>query len=375
MDHAADRDSRARFLVIGGFLGAGKTTALLRLARDLHARGKRVGLITNDQAAHLVDTGTLRVQGFRVEEVAGACFCCKFDELAECAEKLRAEERPDVLLGEPVGSCTDLAATVVQPLRKLYGDRYDVAPYSVLVDPARARQIVLQKGFGGFSSKVAYIFLKQLEEADVICLNKVDLLSPTEREEIVSALRNEFRNARVLAISGLTGEGFSAWMEIVAAGGPSGRNIVEVDYDVYAEGEAELGWLNATYDLSAGAPFDADAVARDVVARIAERLQSEGAETAHLKAMVETDAGTAVANFVGAGGDARLSQRSGAAASRGCLTVNARVHLDPARLRALAEEEVSASARGAGFAAAATDALHFRPGRPVPTHRYSRAEA
>ncbi|MGH7150452.1 MAG: GTP-binding protein, partial [Planctomycetota bacterium] len=67
---------RAKFVVVGGFLGAGKTTALLRLGKRVHDRGRKVGLITNDQAANLVDTGTLRVRGFRVEEVAGACFCC-----------------------------------------------------------------------------------------------------------------------------------------------------------------------------------------------------------------------------------------------------------------------------------------------------------
>src|SRR5262245_57714632 len=169
---------KARFVVVGGFLGSGKTTALARLGKRVHDRGLKVGLITNDQAADLVDTGILRVRGFRVEEVAGACFCCKFDDLARSAEKIRREERPHVLLGEPVGSCTDLVATVVRPLRKFYGDRYEVAPYSVLVDPARARSIVLERGFGGFSAKVAYVFLKQIEEADLILLNKVDLLAP-----------------------------------------------------------------------------------------------------------------------------------------------------------------------------------------------------
>src|SRR5580765_6480293 len=118
--------SKPRLLIVGGFLGAGKTTALLALAREFHREGKRVALITNDQAPDLVDTEVVRVRGFRVEEVAGACFCCKFDELARAADRLRIEERPDVLLAEPVGSCTDLTATVVAPLAKLYSDRFSV---------------------------------------------------------------------------------------------------------------------------------------------------------------------------------------------------------------------------------------------------------
>jgi hypothetical protein len=50
----------------------------------------------------------------------------------------------------------------------------------VLVDPVRARQIVCERGFGGFSAKIAYIFMKQLEEADVICL------SPTRSGQVAA---------------------------------------------------------------------------------------------------------------------------------------------------------------------------------------------
>ena len=64
-----------RMILVGGFLGAGKTTLLVRAARRLVEQGKRVGLITNDQAANLVDTGILRQDGLDVGEVAGGCFC------------------------------------------------------------------------------------------------------------------------------------------------------------------------------------------------------------------------------------------------------------------------------------------------------------
>ena len=106
---------RVRFVMVGGFLGAGKTTTLARLARHYLARGQRVGLVTNDQAQDLVDTNSLRAQGFPVQEVPGACFCCRFDDLMDRVQELQESERPDVILAEPVGSCTDLVATVVQP--------------------------------------------------------------------------------------------------------------------------------------------------------------------------------------------------------------------------------------------------------------------
>src|SRR5580692_7330971 len=100
--------TRLRFIMVGGFLGAGKTTTLARLARHYMNAGQRVGLVTNDQAQDLVDTKNLRSQGFSVEEVAGACFCCRFDDLVGKVGRLQEGERPDVILAEPVGSCTDL---------------------------------------------------------------------------------------------------------------------------------------------------------------------------------------------------------------------------------------------------------------------------
>src|SRR5690554_4272463 len=65
----------ADYIMVGGFLGAGKTTALLRLAEYLTARGRRVGLITNDQSSGLVDTALVDARGYPVQEITGGCFC------------------------------------------------------------------------------------------------------------------------------------------------------------------------------------------------------------------------------------------------------------------------------------------------------------
>ena len=166
----------ADYIMVGGFLGAGKTTAMLRLAEHLTARGRRVGLITNDQSHGLVDTSIVTAKGYPVEEITGGCFCCRFNSLTDAAERLTRDARPDVFLAEPVGSCTDLRATVQYPLRRLYGDDYRVAPLSVLVDPTRAARILGLESGRSFSPKVLYVYEKQLEEADLLVINKSDLL-------------------------------------------------------------------------------------------------------------------------------------------------------------------------------------------------------
>src|SRR5690348_8194571 len=130
-----------RYIMIGGFLGAGKTTAVAKLAHALKAQNLRVGLITNDQGSNLVDTAMLRSRGFATEEIAGGCFCCRFNSLLDAANKLTASTAPDIFIAEPVGSCTDLIATVSYPLRRMYGQQFSIGPLSVLLDPTRALRI------------------------------------------------------------------------------------------------------------------------------------------------------------------------------------------------------------------------------------------
>jgi Ni2+-binding GTPase involved in maturation of urease and hydrogenase len=230
-----------RLIPVGGFLGAGKTTLLWEAARRLSQRGHSVGLVTNDQVPGLVDTALLSRLGSSVREVAGSCFCCNFNGLADAVDAL-ANEGADCVLAEPVGSCTDLSATILQPVKALY-PHWRVSPLSVLVDPLRLDE-ALRAAHPLLHADAAYILRLQLEEADQILLNKVDTLSPSEYERQMALLAEEFPGIPVKGASALNGQGIDDWLESVLSGGPAGSRIAPVDYDRYANGEAALGWLN-----------------------------------------------------------------------------------------------------------------------------------
>ena len=212
--------------MIGGFLGAGKTTSVAALAQHLSSTGRTVGLITNDQGRELVDTAMLRSKGFATEEIPGGCFCCRFNSLVDAAGKLTESTRPDVFIAEPVGSCTDLVATVTYPLRRMYGDDFSIAPLSVLVDPVRAARVFGLSEGGQFSEKVIYIYRKQLEEADLIVINKTDLLEPDTLADLQAKLTEEFPNAEVLQISARTGEGLETWFASITDAEQIARNVM-----------------------------------------------------------------------------------------------------------------------------------------------------
>ncbi len=359
-----------RYIMVGGFLGAGKTTTLGRLARHYTDQGKNVGIVTNDQATDLVDTNTLRSQGFDVGEVAGACFCCNFDELISTMQRLGENERPDVILAEPVGSCTDLVATVIQPIKRLFEAEFEIAPYSVIIKPSHGRRILGNEQRAGFSPKAAYILKKQLEEADAILINRIDELEPEQIAHLENLVRENYADTPILRLSAKTGEGFEGLTHLLEQQGDFGRKILDIDYDTYAEGEAELGWLNSSLRVAAENAFPLDDLLLDVVTRLRDSLGNDSIETAHLKTIGLWEGFFGVANLVSSENDPELSLPSNCGVKTIDLIVNARVACDPELLEEHVNKAVTQACAAVGATPEFRQTQSFRPGRPVPTHRY-----
>jgi G3E family GTPase len=366
--------SQARYIMIGGFLGAGKTTSVARLAERLTKQGKRVGLITNDQGSELVDTAMLRSRGFATEEIPGGCFCCRFNSLLDAARKLTEESRPDVFIAEPVGSCTDLVATVTYPLRRIYGDSFSIAPLSVLVDPVRAARVFGLEPGSKFSEKVLYIYRKQLEEADLIVINKAETVPSQGLDNLRRKLAGEFPRAEILDVSARTGRGLDEWFARIEMSEQVTQDTMPVDYALYGEGEALLGWLNATVALTASNDtFDGNEAVQALASQLQTRLLAAGAEVAHLKMTLAPNEGLsdlAVINLVRNDHVAELSQTLSDVIASGQLIVNLRAEAAPELLREQLASALAAAFPGtAGVQAQLEHIEAFKPGQPTPTHR------
>lgn len=374
MTRNAARDRKARYIMIGGFLGAGKTTAVGKLARKLTDEGLRVGLITNDQGRNLVDTTMLRAQGFATEEIPGGCFCCRFNSLVDAAQKLTASTRPDVFIAEPVGSCTDLAATVTYPLRRIYRDDFTVAPISVLVDPVRAQRIFGLAQGGNFSEKVVYIYKKQIEEADIVVISKSDLLDEKQLDQVKQAIAENFPDKRISAVSAREEKNLDEWFAQITDETQVAKTAMEVDYQVYAEGEALLGWLNCTVQLSAANAFDPNEFLKAAAGEIQQRLKAQNAEVAHMKMTLSPDEGLsgeiAGINVVRNDVVPELSFQLDGTVKSAQLIINARAEAAPNILSDAVREGLAAATSAFPTLKSTIDHLeHFRPGKPTPTHR------
>ena len=358
-----------RFLMIGGFLGAGKTTTIARVAKHYSSKGLNVGIVTNDQAYGLVDTESLRAQGFHVGEVPGACFCCKFDDLMSTVSDLSAQRAPDLVIAEPVGSCTDLYATVIQPLRQLFGDRFELGPLIVLLKPEHGRKILDDsKPRRGFSADAEYIFLKQLEEADAIAINKVDKLSRDQQQQLKELVEHQFPGKPVIAMSARDSIGMDDFLGVAEAS-YSEKQTMDVDYEKYARGEAELGWLNCEIQAASEKSFELDNLVLGLTRRIGQLLADEQCEVAHLKTMGQTLENSAVANLVSSSVQTELSLKSEIRCQRADVLVNARVAAEPAVLQRIVEVAVAELQAAHEMSLELRNVQSFRPGKPVPTHR------
>ena len=380
-----------RFVIVGGFLGAGKTTLLCRLAERYVELGGKVGFITNDQADNLVDTKLVELRGFQAKEIPGGCFCCRFDDLIVAAEEFVRETQLEILLGEPVGSCADLAATVIQPLKRKYKDLFELAPLSVAVDPFRLEELLMKEGRGKFRTlltylteifilkrkkprfpaSIAYLFAKQLEEADIIVLNKVDLLSETDRRRMLAFLKERFTDAVVVLVSARTGEGLDRWLVVLKQDISAGREPLEIDYDRYAEAEAELGWLNATFKVSQKDGFEAGVLLQELALDLRERFSLQKAEIAHLKMFLGSAGRGVSVNLVRNEAQPELSEEGGDTIHDATLTINGRVHLSPDLLRQAVTDGVDAVTRKLGISYSMAQLSSFRPAYPTPKYRYN----
>jgi G3E family GTPase len=351
-----------RLVITGGFLGAGKTTLLLKAAQLLIERGYRVGLLTNDQGEDLVDTALGDQAAIPVTEVAGGCFCCRFPDLLAGLQRLQEVAAPDLVLMEPVGSCTDLVATVVRPLLQLHGDHYQLAPLTVLLDSTR--------DLTSFPPNVHYLYQQQLTEAELLLLTKADQLPPNQCDEQLVALQSAYPQARLLATSAHTGAGLDAWLAIVL--GQSSRNpaALVIDYERYADAEAALGWLNVKGLVRADQSFSAQAWTSTLLTTLAHAFTVQAAPIAHIKTLVTTPQANFKASVTQAQAPIVWDLQTGdAQTERLDFILNVRVNAAPALLEQVVVQTVESIKPGSGARYYFEHFECFSPLPPKPSYQ------
>ena len=183
-------------LCIAGFLGSGKTTVLLEVARAMAKGGTRLAVIENEIGEVGIDSGYVREQGLPVQELFGGCICCTLQSgLVETLRAVQSRYAPDWVIIEPTGLAApaDLLGVVVDHCPDV-----DTIRVLTLVDAARWPMLL---------EIVEPLVTAQLEAADVVAVNKVDEVDDEALAAVISSVRSLAGEAPVLPVSAATGAG------------------------------------------------------------------------------------------------------------------------------------------------------------------------
>ena len=348
-----------RLVILGGFLGAGKTTVLLQAAQRLTDRGYKVGYVTNDQGTELVDTAVAAKADVPVVEIAGGCFCCRYPELITALQTLQIEAAPDIVLAEPVGSCTDLVATVIKPLALQGG--YDLAPLSVLVDGASPSMALGPTG--------GYLQAKQWEEAQLVLLNKIDLASSRQLARREQEIRDRRPECPIYRVSGQKGDGIDQWIEVILGRQSTAPESLIIDYDLYAKAEEALGWLNARGQVRANQFSEIGPWVENLARLMAVGLRDLGLAVAHLKILAQDGDTVCKGSLVGSIWTWDLPAGSAHVSQSWEFLLNLRAVAEPAVLEERLWQGLAQNEAAPGARYYVTHLEAFAPLAPQPVHR------
>ena len=355
--------------LVGGFLGSGKTTAIIQAAKLLMNDGLRVGVVTNDQGKYLVDTAFVRLADLPAVEVTGGCFCCNYNDLNQQLIQLIDEVHPDVVFAESVGSCADIVATVVRPLLSFGDERIQPSTYSVFVDS----RMLLRRVEGGslpFSDDVVYIFDQQIKEAGLLVFNKEDLLSASGRKRLAEWAAQRQSSGPWRFQNSLSEESVKGWLEILQEGGAAlPLESLDIDYERYGRGEAHMAWLDETLALTTIPGGEGQQVVVGIIEALLAILHRTDTGIGHLKFVVSSGDVSAKLSFTGLEEPDWRAQVPAGLGGRIQVLVNMRAETEAARLHQYLQQALVEAQKRISFAYEETNVAFFHPGQPNPTHR------
>lgn len=204
--------------VISGFLGAGKTTLIQKLIKDVFA-GKKVVLVENEFGEIGIDGGFLQEAGITINEINGGCVCCTLQgDFHDALEKVKNTYHPDHIIIEPsgVGKLSDILS-IVKSVEGL-----ELNSYSAVVDAKRCK--IYHKNFKEF-------FDDQISTACCVILSRTQMVNEDKLNEDVSIIRELNPDVRIITTpwDDLNGESIYEAMTGSSNGFPEG--LEELDFD------------------------------------------------------------------------------------------------------------------------------------------------
>jgi G3E family GTPase len=354
-----------KLCLIGGFLGSGKTTAIATACKSFLKENRAVAVITNDQGSQLVDTAFINSLNIPGGDVKNGCFCCNYQQFFSAVKDLTASNHPDIIFAEAVGSCADLVATIVKPTLRFNPEIETTL--SVFTDgPMLISSLEGRSSF--VSEEIQYIYKKQLEEAQILIVNKSDILSKDEINKIRSVLRSEYPGKKLLFQDSKDESSVNKWLNVLNDSNTAKiSESLDIDYKKYAEGEAALAWLDASIMIhSKGTAINKSV---DLIDDIVERILTLRLPIGHLKFFLQSGDWKEKVSYTAKEHINKRHDMNNPAANHASLLVNARVEADPDELKRIFYQAVQ-KIEDLNCRIDVLKLDSFQPGYPNPTYRF-----
>lgn len=194
-------------IVVGGFLGSGKTTTIINMGKYLAEKGKKVAIIVNEIGEIGIDGDVINRFGFDTKEITSGCICCSLKVgLRTTVTMLAKEYKPDILMIEPTGIAFPHVIKEEIKLMNL-GEHVEIAPLVTLIDGSRFKYLM---------KEVKEFAMRQIIDAEILGINKIDLIEPIRLPILEASVQQLNPKARVVLLSGKdTGENFENFMRTV----------------------------------------------------------------------------------------------------------------------------------------------------------------
>lgn len=155
-----------KVIIIGGFLGSGKTTTLMNLSKHLTEQGHKIAIIVNEVGEIGVDGETMSVGGLVTKELTSGCICCTLlTSMGETLEALMEDYNPDIVIIEPTGIAFPFQ--IKEGIEELKIEGLTFAPVVSIVDASRMTMELKQ---------IPVFIVNQIKESEIVCINKIDLV-------------------------------------------------------------------------------------------------------------------------------------------------------------------------------------------------------
>ena len=302
-----------------------------------------VGLIANDLGANLVDTNLTQTTGCTVEEIASGCICYQMDNTIDKIRRLKDRDGCVFVMSDIPGCGVGALDHTYHRLDDDCKDWITLAPFMVIVDPERLRMLLPERADINLPEELVYLMKLQLEEADLVVLNKIDLLSQEEIDRDVAFLREACPDVPVMAISALERTNIPELVEFITTHESALRNFSVRDDEQFAEAETKLTWYNRRMFVKtmSGEKIDCNAVIDDIIEGIRMGLIERKRNVPHLKTFATAGAGDFnKCSLIGVDYDIEHTQRFIRAHKKFSMIINARAVCESRPLARLIDDAI-----------------------------------